>query len=53
MPPMPNANPKNNPDIIPNLVGSNSCAYKRIAGNADESVKPAQKLRTAVSGSPT
>ena len=30
------------------LYGNNSCAYTRIAGKADDKVKPTQKLRIVV-----
>ena len=35
-------------EIRPNLYGNNSCAYTRIAGKADDKVKPTQKLRIVV-----
>ena len=52
MPATPNAKPKKSPEISPNLLGSSSCAYNRIAGKADESIKPTQKLRIIVHTSP-
>ena len=45
-------NRKKSPEISPNLLGSSSCAYNRIAGKADESIKPTQKLRIIVHTSP-
>ena len=37
---MPNANPKNTPAISPTLSGNSSCAYTRIAENADARMSP-------------
>ena len=45
---MPNASPKNSPEIIPTRPGTSSCAYTRIAENADDSTRPMMKLRIAV-----
>lgn len=53
IPATPKAKPKNKPEINPSLLGSNSCAYNRIAGNADESIRPTQKLSTTVHTRPT
>ena len=41
-PPMPNANPKNRPEMSPTLPGRSSCAYTRIAGNAEDRTTPMQ-----------
>src|SRR6185437_13156606 len=48
IPPMPNANPKNNPEIIPTFPGTSSCAYTRIAEKADARITPMTTLSTAV-----
>lgn len=40
MPPIPKANPKNNPDTIPTFPGISSWAYTNIAENAEERMKP-------------
>ena len=48
IPATPKAKPKKRPEIRPNLYGNNSCAYTRIAGKADDKVKPTQKLRIVV-----
>ena len=53
IPATPKANPKNNPEINPSLLGSNSCAYNKMAGKADESVSPTQKLNMIVATNPT
>ena len=47
-PPIPNAKPKNNPETIPTLPGNNSCAYTRIAENADAIIMPINMLSTQV-----
>ncbi len=38
---------------MPSFVGNNSCAYKSMAGNADESMNPEQKLSITVIVKPT
>ena len=38
---------------MPNLVGNSSWAYSNIDGNADDSMKPEQKLITTAIGNPT
>ncbi len=39
--------------ISPSLLGSNSWAYSNMAGKAEESIRPTQKLSTTVHASPT
>src|SRR5690606_21283956 len=34
-PPIPKANPQNNPEIIPTLPGNSSCAYTKMAEKAE------------------
>jgi hypothetical protein len=53
IPAIPKAKPKNNPEIKPSLLGSNSWAYSNMAGKAEESIRPTQKLSTTVHASPT
>ena len=40
IPPIPNAKPKNNPEIVPIFPGINSWAYTKIAGNAEDNINP-------------
>ncbi|MNV86573.1 hypothetical protein D3C71_1806180 [compost metagenome] len=47
-PPMPKAKPKNRPDTMPILPGINSCAYTRMAENADESTRPMMMVSITV-----
>ena len=53
IPPMPNANPKNNPDIVPIFPGINSCAYTSIAENAEARMNPMMILSSVTIGSDT
>ena len=53
IPATPKANPKNNPEISPSLLGNNSCAYNSMAGKADERIRPTQKLIIIVASKPT
>lgn len=53
IPPTPKAKPKKRPEIIPSLLGRSSWAYRSMAGNAEESINPAPKLKIAVKGSDT
>ena len=50
---MPNAKPKNNPAIVPTLPGINSCAYTRIAENADDRINPITTVSTLVQNKST
>ena len=52
MPATPKLSPKNMPDTVPSLFGNSSCEYSSMAGNADESMKPAPKLITTVRAAP-
>ena len=45
---MPNARPKNSPEIMPTLPGTSSCAYTRIAENAEARITPMGTLSTPV-----
>ena len=47
-PAIPKAKPKNRPAIIPTLPGTSSCAYTRIAENADARIRPITTLSTPV-----
>lgn len=47
-PPIPNAKPKNNPATKPTLPGMSSCAYTRIAENAEEIIIPIGTIKTPV-----
>jgi hypothetical protein len=48
IPPMPNANQKNIPEIKPMRSGTSSCAYTSMAENAEEMTKPITTLKTPV-----
>ena len=50
---MPNATPKNTPEIIPNRCGINSCANTMIDDVADEMIKPINTDSTALANNPT
>ena len=52
-PPIPNANPKNNPETIPTFPGNNSCAYTRIAEKAEAIINPINILSRQVKNSET
>ena len=52
-PPIPNANPKNNPDTMPTLPGNNSCAYTSMAEKAEAMIKPINMLSTQVKNNET
>src|ERR1039457_4262140 len=47
-PAMPNARPKNNPEIMPILPGTRSCANTMMAENADANTSPITTLRIVV-----
>lgn len=47
-PPMPKAKPKKRPATKPTLPGINSCAYTRIAENADAKIIPIGTTKTPV-----
>src|SRR5450755_3473119 len=47
-PPIPNAKPKNKPDIIPILPGTSSCAYTSMAEKAEASITPIKTDSTLV-----
>lgn len=53
IPPMPKAKPKKSPEMSPNLDGSSSCAYTKMAEKAEERIKPIIMLNTHVAASPT
>lgn len=48
MPLMPNIKPKKTPEIMPILLGTNSCASTTIAENADDNTSPITTDNTAV-----
>ena len=47
-PAIPNANPKKIPDTSPTFIGKSSCAYTRIAENADDIISPIITLSATV-----
>ena len=52
-PPIPNANPKNNPETRPTFPGNNSCAYTNMAEKAEAIIKPINMLSTQVKNNET
>lgn len=46
MPPIPKAKPKNSPATNPTFPGINSCAYTKIAENADAKIIPIGTINT-------
>ena len=48
IPPIPKAKPKNKPETSPIFPGINSCAYTKIAENADDNIKPIGTTRMIV-----
>lgn len=48
IPPMPKAKPKNRPDTNPILPGINSCAYTKIAENAEDKINPIGTIKIPV-----
>ena len=48
IPAIPNAKPKNKPAIMPTFPGMSSCAYTKIAENADDRIKPIMQTRMPV-----
>src|SRR5687768_2006768 len=52
-PPIPNAKPKNSPDIVPIFPGISSWAYTRIAEKAEARIKPIIILNNVTTGSET
>src|SRR5882762_8791646 len=48
IPPNPNANPKNVPEIVPTFVGTSSCAKTRIVENAEAKINPITTLKIPV-----
>src|SRR5690606_6012246 len=51
-PATPNANPKNNPAIIPTFPGIKSVAYTKIAENAEDIISPIRIAKTTVAVKP-
>ena len=47
-PPIPNAKPQKNPEIIPIFWGNNSCEQTKIEAKADEMMKPISTMSIAV-----
>src|SRR5690606_9726540 len=47
-PATPQATPKNKPETKPIFPGRSSCAYTRIAENADDKISPTRTLSTTV-----
>ena len=48
IPPIPNATPKKRPEMVPIFPGTSSCAYTRIAENAEASTSPMITVSTSV-----
>ena len=49
---MPNATPKNTPEIMPKRCGISSCANTMIDDVADEMIRPMKTVSTALANRP-